>query len=272
MEKSESIKAIAMALNKVQAELQTAKKGSENPFYHSKYADLLSVWDACREPLSKNGLAVTQVGGTDGEGKPILETILLHESGEWIKGSFPLLLTKQDPQGVGSAITYMRRYSLSAILGLCTEEDDDGEAATPKTTPKPVSSSSKPPARTAPDAPQSPTGAPKEALARTHWCKIHNTAFFKTEKMHHYAHPIKDSDPPKWCREPKPPKETQALVNTVNEQERFADECKKLGLTEKQALDLLQVDELSSVKDIEGAIKYLNEYADGEDVSLSKGG
>jgi hypothetical protein len=137
---------------------------------------------------------------------------------------------------------------------------------------KPSIPVSQPTPRTAPDAPQSPTGAPKKALVGSHWCKIHNTAFFKTEKMHHYAHPIKGSNPPKWCSEPKPPKETQALINTVNEQERFADECKKLGLTEKQALDLLQVDEISSVKDIEGAIKYLNEYADGEDVSLSKGG
>ena len=137
---------------------------------------------------------------------------------------------------------------------------------------KPSIPISQPPVRTAPDALQSPTGAPKKALVGSHWCEKHNTAFFKTEKMHHYAHPITGSKPTKWCSEPEAPQETQALINTVNEQERFADECKKLGLTEKQALDLLQVDELSSVKDIEGAIKYLNEYADGEDVSLSKGG
>jgi len=129
MEKSESIKELAVALNKVQATMQTAKKGSENPFFHSKYADLLSVWDACRETLTSNGLSVAQIADMDSEGRAVLETVLMHTSGEWIKGRLPLSTVKTDPQGQGSAITYARRYSLSAIIGLCTEEDDDAEAA-----------------------------------------------------------------------------------------------------------------------------------------------
>lgn len=129
MKTSESITEVATALNAVQAELQPAMKGSENPYFHSKYADLLAVWNACREPLTKHGLSVSQVGGMDEHG-PYLETILMHTSGQYIAGKLPLMAAKADPQAQGSAITYARRYSLSAIVGLCTEEDDDAEAAT----------------------------------------------------------------------------------------------------------------------------------------------
>ena len=115
MENSESIKELAIALNKVQTELQAAKKGSENPFFHSKYADLLAIWDACRELLTNNGLAITQIADTDSEGRAVLETVLMHISGEWIKGRLPLSPVKTDPQAQGSALTYARRYSLSAM-------------------------------------------------------------------------------------------------------------------------------------------------------------
>lgn len=129
MEKSATIKELATALAKAQATLQAAKKGSVNPHFQYKYADLLSVWDACREALTANGLSVAQMADVDEEGKTVLETILMHTSGEWIMGRLPVLSIKADPQGQGSAITYARRYSLSAIIGLCTEGDDDGEAA-----------------------------------------------------------------------------------------------------------------------------------------------
>jgi len=129
MEKSESIKELAAALNAVQADLQAAKKESINPYFKSTYADLSSVWNACRETLTTNGLSVTQIADMDSEGRAVLETVLMHTSGEWIKGRLPLSTVKTDPQGQGSAITYARRYSLSAIIGLCTEEDDDAEAA-----------------------------------------------------------------------------------------------------------------------------------------------
>jgi len=129
MEKSESIKELAIALNKVQITIGAAKKDSVNPFFKSTYADLSSVWNACRETLTTNGLSVTQIADMDSEGRAVLETVLMHTSGEWIKGRLPLSTVKTDPQGQGSAITYARRYSLSAIIGLCTEEDDDAEAA-----------------------------------------------------------------------------------------------------------------------------------------------
>lgn len=133
MEHSESIKELAAALSRAQSTLQTAKKGSENPFFHSRYADLLSIWEACRETLTANGLSISQLGDVDTDGRAVLETVLMHESGEWIKGRLPLMSIKADPQAQGSAITYARRYSLSAIIGLCTEEDDDGEASMDRT-------------------------------------------------------------------------------------------------------------------------------------------
>jgi len=128
MEKSETIGELAKALVKVQAELQPAIKGQVNPFFKSSYANLLEIWQVCRKPLTDNGLSITQIAD-DREGKTNLETVLMHESGEWIKGCLPLMPIKQDPQGQGSAITYARRYSLAAIVGISTE-DDDAEAAT----------------------------------------------------------------------------------------------------------------------------------------------
>ena len=128
---SENIVELATALNKVQSELLGAKKDSDNPFFKSKYADLASVWDACREPLTKNGLSVTQI--FDGAN---LITILLHISGQWIKGSIPIIAAKQDPQGIGSAISYYRRYSLAAIVGIVQIDDDAESAMERPTTPK----------------------------------------------------------------------------------------------------------------------------------------
>jgi len=188
MEKSESIKELAVALNKAQATLQVAKKGSENPFFHSKYADLLSVWDACREALVSNGLSVVQIADIsfNADGKAVLETILMHTSGEWIKGRLPLLPVKPDPQAQGSAITYARRYSLSAIIGLCTEEDDDAEGAMER---------------------GKPTTKEKPIKEQPHWCAIHETRFFMRGKMKAYAHPIKDESgiTSGWCNEEQSP-------------------------------------------------------------------
>lgn len=136
--KSEAIGALAQALAKAQGEITNALKDKDNPFFKSTYADLASVWDACREPLSKNGLSVTQTLGTDQSGRIALTTLLMHSSGEWISSVVPIIPVKQDPQSVGSAITYMRRFSLSALVGVAPsekpteddlDEDDDGNAA-----------------------------------------------------------------------------------------------------------------------------------------------
>lgn len=128
MEQSESIAALAAALVKAQGVIEGAVKDRNNPAFKSKYADLSSVWDAVRGPLSDNGLAVAQFPGEAGDGRMSLTTILTHASGEWMRSTMSTPLAKQDPQGVGSALTYMRRYALSAVLGVCPE-DDDGNAA-----------------------------------------------------------------------------------------------------------------------------------------------
>ena len=129
MNKSESIVQLARALTLAQKDMGKASMDSANPFFKSKYADLTSVWEACRKPLTDNGLSIVQTLGIAGVSEfQVLETILLHNSGEWISGILKLNPVKDDPQGYGSAITYARRYSLAAIIGVCPE-DDDGEGA-----------------------------------------------------------------------------------------------------------------------------------------------
>lgn len=129
MNKSENIQDLAKALCAVQKELQPAKKEGYNPHFKSHFADLNSVWNSCRELLTKNGLSVAQVNGLGLENTVIIETVLLHESGQWISGELALPLAKHDPQGVGSAITYGRRYALASMLGIVSDDDDDGNAA-----------------------------------------------------------------------------------------------------------------------------------------------
>lgn len=127
MKRSESIGAIAGALAKAQGEMEGAAKGNVNPHFKSKYADLASVWDACRGPLSKNGLSVLQPVSADGA-KVTVTTILAHSSGEWLEESLTMTAQQNTPQGVGSAITYGRRYGLASMVGIAPE-DDDGNAA-----------------------------------------------------------------------------------------------------------------------------------------------
>lgn len=129
MQRSDSITKIASALVKAQGQLQIAVKDSTNPAFRSKYADLGSVWDACRAALQDNGLSVVQLPHRGEPGHAALETILLHESGEFISGVSETRLVKDDPQGYGSAITYLRRYALSAMLGIVAEDDDGNHAS-----------------------------------------------------------------------------------------------------------------------------------------------
>jgi hypothetical protein len=127
---SEQIGKLAEALAKAQGEITGALKESKNPFFKSSYADLASCWDAARGPLSKNGLAVVQTSEYTVDGV-IVVTTLAHSSGEWIRGSLYLKPVKNDPQGIGSCITYGRRYSFAAIVGLA-QIDDDANAASGK--------------------------------------------------------------------------------------------------------------------------------------------
>ena len=131
MNKSENIDQLAKALVKVQAALQPAAKDAANPFFKSSYASLNSVWDACRSSLAENGLAVTQLNQLADNGV-IIETVLMHVSGQWISGEMLLPLAKHDAQGVGSAVSYGRRYGLAAIVGIVADADDDGNHASGK--------------------------------------------------------------------------------------------------------------------------------------------
>jgi hypothetical protein len=125
METSPEIKQLAGALSAFQSEVGNVGKDGLNPYFKSKYATLENVVNTVREPLHKNGLSFSQFPTGENE----LATILMHNSGEWIKATAKMTPKDASPQGQGSAITYLRRYALSAILGLATEEDDDGNAA-----------------------------------------------------------------------------------------------------------------------------------------------
>lgn len=133
--RSESIKEISAALSKFQGEIKPVKKESKNPFYKSMYADLASINSEISEPLSKNGLSITQFPETEPmlDGKPckvILTTLLMHISGEWLSNTISSVSKDSGSQSIGSCITYLRRYGIQAILNLSSEdssEDDDGE-------------------------------------------------------------------------------------------------------------------------------------------------
>ena len=130
IEKSDTIIELAKALAKAQGQIKPAVKDSENPHFRSKYADLSSVWEACRKPLSDAGLSVVQMPvDAPTPDSVALTTLLLHTSGEYISSTVSAPLTKRDAQGIGSALTYLRRYALSAIIGVVADDDDDGNAA-----------------------------------------------------------------------------------------------------------------------------------------------
>jgi hypothetical protein len=155
MQTSEHINELATALAKAQGEITGALKDSANPFFKSKYADLASCWDACREPLSKNGLSIVQtvmrgepvtiawdvVDQESGEVRnfhvdtveTVIVTMLLHASGQWIRSHLPMIPRDASPQGVGSAITYGRRYGLTAMIGVAQVDDDGNQGSGIKT-------------------------------------------------------------------------------------------------------------------------------------------
>lgn len=128
---SAEIGELAKALAAAQGEMTAAAKDATNPHFKSRYATLASVWDAIRGPLSRNGLSVSQVLETpDASPGVIVRTMLLHSSGQWIASRYVMPIPdKLTPQAVGSAITYARRYALSAIVGIAPDDDDDGNAA-----------------------------------------------------------------------------------------------------------------------------------------------
>lgn len=127
MRRSDSIKALSEALCKAQGEIKHAAFDSINPHFNSPYASLESVLDEAKRVLTPNNLSVTQLQQkVDGEW--VLTTTLMHASGEWLEGDTPLLNDRKNMQGLGSAISYARRYSLESLLGI-GEKDDDANTA-----------------------------------------------------------------------------------------------------------------------------------------------
>jgi hypothetical protein len=146
MEMSEKIDALAEALAKAQGEMKNAVKGCDNPFFKSKYADLAECLNVAREPLSKNGLSIFQANeGIVESNKLAVTTMIMHSSGQFIKVTSSYPIQKNDAQGFGSTLTYARRYSLAAALGLAQEDDDGNSACAPE--PKQVVKEQKPKAQ-----------------------------------------------------------------------------------------------------------------------------
>lgn len=131
MYQSEQINEIAKALSNMQAELEPVKKTKTGMFKTARYAPLDEIWEMCRTPLKDNGLAITQTLDCK-DGDSFLRTTLVHVTGQWISSLAPIAPTKNDIHGFCSALTYMKRYSLAAILGISTDDDkqdDDGKKA-----------------------------------------------------------------------------------------------------------------------------------------------
>lgn len=131
---SNTLGELAKALTVFQAQVKAVTKDGKNPFFHSNYATLDNIIETVRAPLSNNGLSFTQFPTGENE----LLTILLHTSGEYIQSSMKMTPKDSSPQSLGSALTYARRYALSAVLGIATDEDDDGNAASELKSSKPA--------------------------------------------------------------------------------------------------------------------------------------
>jgi len=126
---SENIAELAIALSKAQAENGTVHKDAKNPFFKSNYASLAQVWETVRPALTANGLSVVQLPSHDENGYYV-ESMLIHSSGQWIKCKTYMKPVKEDPQGIGSLISYARRYALQSLVMVCSDDlDDDGEMA-----------------------------------------------------------------------------------------------------------------------------------------------
>lgn len=135
MRTSESIDKISAALALAQSEFPAIVEDSTNPHFKSKYADLSEIINKTRPILSKNGLAVTQ-GSVFSEGRLTVIARLLHSSGQWIETEISIRPVKDDPQQIGSAQTYGRRYTWCALVGVEGEPDDDANAAMPPPKPR----------------------------------------------------------------------------------------------------------------------------------------
>lgn len=215
--KSESIVEITKALILFQKGLKPVVKDSTNPFFKSKYASMEAIWESIRERLAANELAVSQLPRLQ-DNQMVLTTLLLHTSGEWLASDLLVTPGKQnDAQSVGSALTYARRYALSAILGICSEEDDDAEAATTRIVKPPI------------------------------------------------------KEPVKLVKKPDPVVEAATEMGAVESNPEFANAgdflmqaYKAFNLTKSKVLELLEVKDITAVKDLEGAWVVLKELQEAK--------
>lgn len=171
MRTSENIADLAAALATAQGQYGTAAKDAVNPHFKNRYASLVSIFDACLPALNANGVAVIQGTSLAVPGAVTVITRLQHSSGQWIETEVTLPVSKADAQGVGSAITYGRRYGLQSAVGIVAEEDDDANAAT-------GSPRSPEPARQQPKAAPAPKAAPKDSMTKE--CKDFSAKLEKT--------------------------------------------------------------------------------------------
>lgn len=162
MKHSDTIGKLAEALSQAQGEFQPAEFDSVNPHYKSRYASLTAIMAAIRAPMAKHGLSLSCGYDVNPDGSSSVTGLLMHASGEWISCSTQLILQKQDMQGLGSATTYARRYIVSALLGIVSDEDDDGEAATKPPGPKKEEKPNKVTAKVTVKAKESDIPDPKE--------------------------------------------------------------------------------------------------------------
>jgi len=127
MKMSDTIGALAKSLAAAQSVIENATRGSVNPHFRSKYADLAEVLNTVRPVLAEHGISIVQAPSY-AEGIVSVTMLLMHESGEYVESVASSPIQKDDPQGIGSATTYLRRYALAAMCGVA-QEDDDGNAA-----------------------------------------------------------------------------------------------------------------------------------------------
>lgn len=223
--KSESTIEITKALIFFQTNLKPVSKDSTNPFFKSKYASISAIWECIRKPLGENGLAVSQLPRIQ-DNNIVLTTLLLHTSGEWLCSDLLVTPGKQnDAQSVGSALTYARRYALSAILGICSEEDDDAEATKRE---KPITKPSvPPPIREAPAKPAEKKPDPVVEAAKEMGA-------------------------------------TEAIPEFANAGDFLMQAYKAFNLTKTQVLKLLEEDDIATVKDLQGAWVVLRTVKEGK--------
>ncbi len=132
---SEEIDKITEALAIAQGEMEPLKLNAENPHFKNRFANLAETREKSRLPLSRNGLAIVQ-SSSFAEGRVSITTRLSHKSGQWMQSTLALKPMQDNPQAIGSAITYGKRYEMQAMLGLVGDDDDDGNAATQPSSPQ----------------------------------------------------------------------------------------------------------------------------------------